>query len=72
MMFVQIPYKYLGLISITFENIFAIETKHLINGEIFLNWVRDWGVKKPGTIKFWIDPGGTTHFATDLSHASCH
>ena len=54
--------------SITFEGIFAIETKHLINGEIFLNWVRDWGVKKPGTIKFWIDPGGTTHFATDLNN----
>ena len=52
--------------SIVFEGIFGIEAKHLINGNIFLDWIKNWGVQKPGTIKFWIDPGGTSHYATDL------
>ena len=52
--------------SIVFEGVFGIEAKHLINGNVFLDWIKDWGVQKPGTIKFWIDPGGTAHYATDL------
>jgi len=56
----------LGDNSITFSNIYAVETQHLIDRPGYLEWVKESGIKQPGTIKFWIDPGGTNHFATDL------
>ena len=48
--------------SITMLGIFGIKTEHLVEGERFIKWMKS--TKEPGTFKFFVDPGGNTHFDT--------
>ena len=50
--------------SITVLGTFGIETQHLIMSDSVVTWRTDTGLQEKGVIKFFIDPGGNTHFDT--------
>ncbi len=52
--------------TLTVLDTFGIETQHLIESQQMLKWRTDTALQEPGTIRFWIDPGGTSHYAKDL------
>ncbi|MEE2773908.1 MAG: hypothetical protein VYE27_03240 [Pseudomonadota bacterium] len=48
--------------TVTLPGVFGVKVEHLVESEAYIAWLRT--TQEPGTFKFFIDPGGNTHYDT--------